>query len=91
MERVMQTQIMSGVADWVAKAKNERSAARLNMREADRFFTNEDWDAFETSISWANMHWGRAHTYLREARKLKAVLAEFQHEDRAPVEMRKAG
>lgn len=85
------SQIMSSVADWVAKAKDERAYARLNMREASRFFDREDWDAFDTSISWANMHWGRARTYLREARKLKAVLAEFQHEDREPVELRKAG
>ena len=86
------SQIMSSVADWVAKAKDERSAARLNMREASRFLTNEDWDAFDTSISWANMHWAKARTYLREARKLKAVLAEFQ-QDREPVEveLRKAG
>lgn len=85
----MTTQIMSSVADWVAKAKDERSAARLNMREASRFFDREEWDAFDTSISWANMHWGRARTYLREARKLKAVLDEFQAEAE-PVELRKA-
>lgn len=66
-------------SELIAKAADERRLAANDKADADRFAEREEWDDYDTSLSWAAMHENRAALFERLA------------DEAAPVEMRKAG